>query len=112
MILQCERCLNNFEAEIFLGYCEACKSAFAANREGVHAKQRPMPGVFADGKFSDERLCPKSVVNPLTEESVCGLCGSDELDAGYGIGGGYGLGCYNFCTECGTFLDFCEDRDE
>lgn len=110
--LQCLRCKNDFESDCVLAYCDDCKSAFDRNREGIHDKQRPLPGVFADGKFADENTCPVSVIHPVTEQSVCGMCGSGELEPGYGVGSGFGFGAYSFCCGCNRFLDFREDCGE
>lgn len=106
----CVRCEQTFEAEPFRGYCDECLSAYQANREGVHARQRPAPGVIADGKFSDEKLCPVSLTHPVLGEQVCGICGSSDIEQGYGLGSGYGMGSYTFCQDCYAFLDFSEDN--
>jgi hypothetical protein len=112
MYLTCIRCNAPFDHDIFIGYCDDCKSAIHINRERIHEAQQPMPGVLCDGKFSDERICPESVYDPVNNKNVCGMCGCDDIEPGYGIGGGYGIGVYNFCMGCGTFLDFSEDKDE
>ncbi len=111
MILKCQNCDKEFEAAIFVGLCTDCVEEHAEDRERVHAMQHPAPGVCADGKFTDKK-CPSSVFDPVSGQNVCPLCGSSEIEAGYGLGGGYGMGSYNFCAECNTFLDFCEDTDE
>lgn len=112
MILKCEKCQASFDASEFRGYCDACVQLFRDQKKAISDRQNPMPNVCLDGKFIDQKECPKSFVNPLTEESNCGLCGSDELEPGYGLGAGYGIGVYNFCFGCNTFLDFVEDSDE
>jgi hypothetical protein len=80
-------------------------------REHVRRIQNPQPGVIACGKFT-QGVSPSSVFDPVQAKNVCGLCGSDQIEMGYGLGGGYGMGSYNFCHECGNFLDFCEDTGE
>lgn len=112
MNMQCVRCETNFDDATFRGYCDGCKLHFTEVRQKVHARQRPQPGVCADGKFAEPKECPQSVLEPFTGRYVCGLCGSDELEPGYGIGGGYGMGSYNFCGGCNNFLDFSEDAGE
>lgn len=110
MNLQCIRCNATFDADRYRGYCDDCIAHFQEVRKGVHRKQRPAPGVWADGKFTAEP-CPVSVFDPVSECNVCGLCGSDRIESGYGLGGGYGMGSYNFCFDCNNFLDFCEDME-
>lgn len=51
-----------------------------------------------------------SVWDEERQRNVCGLCGSDELEAGYGLGGGGGVGGYNWCRGCQRILDKTEDR--
>ena len=48
----------------------------------------------------------------IRQRDVCGLCGSDAIESGYGFAGGFGLGSYVICTDCWTVMDFFEDRDE
>lgn len=110
MNLKCIRCDEPFEFETVRGYCDECVDHFQGVRKKVHAAQRPHPGVFADGKFASAKECPETIIDPVTEASVCGLCGGTEIEPGYGIGGGYGMGSYDFCYECNTFLNFCEDN--
>jgi|HubBroStandDraft_4_1064222.scaffolds.fasta_scaffold00070_51 hypothetical protein len=110
MLIKCVRCNNHFGSDLFRGYCDNCVGLFKKERKKVHRAQRPSPGVFADGKFTT-CACPASVYDPIRETNVCGLCGSEELDTGYGIGTGYGCGSYNFCTDCDNFLDFSEDAE-
>lgn len=112
MNLICIRCDAAFENSITRGYCDACLQHFADVRDGIHASQRPAPGVCADGKFADEKECPQSVFDPVSNKNVCGLCGSDEIEMGYGLGTGFGMGSYNFCHACNHFLDFSEDTGE
>jgi hypothetical protein len=111
MNLQCERCNKPFENAIFRGYCEECLSHFALVRQKVARCQRPAPGICADGKFISEEP-PHTVYDPVRARNVCGLCGSDDVHAGYGLGSGYGMGTYNFCEGCNSFLDCVEDYDE
>lgn len=111
MNLTCERCDAAFEAAKFVGYCDECKAEFSKTRERVHARQRPAPGVIADGKFAEGDDGPRSVTDPVSQRQVCGLCGSADLEPGYGLGSGYGMGAYTFCENCHAFLDFCEDRE-
>ena len=110
--MKCIRCQQEFDCNIHRGYCDDCVSAFRLTKEGVCEKQRPAPNVFADGKFADENAtCPVSVNDPVSGNRVCGLCGSADLEPGYGLGSGFGIGCYMFCCGCDSFLDFCEDKE-
>lgn len=109
MNLTCIDCAADFEADTMRGYCSECIARFAKQREYVHARQRPARNVFADGKFATE--CPQTVMDPVAGKQVCGLCGSDELQQGYGLGSGYGMGGYTFCEGCDSFLDFSEDTE-
>jgi hypothetical protein len=112
MTLKCERCEKAFESPAFVGYCPECAEWFRGGKKVARDGANPMPGVHACGKFQSDDRCPKTVLNPVTEENVCGLCGSDEIEPGYGFAGGFGLGVYNFCTACNTVLDFSEDSGE
>lgn len=105
----CVRCDSPFDAARPRGYCGECVSYFRDVAAGVRARQHPLPGVHCDGKFTDED-CPSSVTDPVTGSPVCGLCGSELLEHGYGLGSGRGIGSYLFCGECYAFLDFSEDR--
>lgn len=109
MNLKCIGCGADFESLIFVGYCAECKAKFAEKREHVHAKQRPAEGVFADGKFAEGS--PQTVFDPVAQKQVCGLCGSAEVESGYGLGSGFGIGVYMFCNDCFAFLDFVEDKE-
>ena len=111
MQITCQRCDTAFEAPTFCGYCDGCKEHFANVRKKVHARQRPAPHVCADGKFAPEEDCPQSLLNPITNGLVCGLCGSNEISPGYGLGTGHGMGSYNFCEDCNSVLDFVEDTE-
>lgn len=107
MNLECVNCEQTFEATRFRGYCDTCIEGFGKQREHIHKRQRPGPGIIADGKFAI--VSPQSVYDPVAQANVCGLCGSPEIEMGYGLGSGYGMGSYNFCGECNNFLDFSED---
>lgn len=109
--MTCERCTTEFVTETFRGYCSDCIGFFTTTREKVHRCQRPGPGIFADGQFADPNDVPRSVFNHDTNKETCGLCGGTDLEPGYGIGSGYGMGSYTFCEECGAFLNFSEDRE-
>lgn len=112
MILACERCGSEFEHPKFVGYCLACADFFRESREVARKAARPAPGVHLSGKFLDTDRCPRTVQNVFTEEPVCGLCGCDELENGYGFAGGFGLGLYTACCGCKAILDFSEDTGE
>jgi hypothetical protein len=112
MNLECVRCNDKFEEPVFVGYCPKCVALFRGDRKKAHAAANPLPGVHLCGKFLDPKECPETVADPVTGNTVCGLCGGDNLDQGYGFAGGYGLGMYMFCEDCHAFLDFCEDSGE
>lgn len=111
MILRCQSCESEFEESSVRGLCPDCVAKHQEDREHVHERTNPAPGVHAVGKFA-KRECPRSVTDPVTDKGVCPLCGSDELEAGYGFAGGYGLGSYNCCMACYTIMDFHEDSGE
>ena len=111
MNLECIGCEETFEADTFRGYCPECLEGFAAQRRHIHERQRPAPNVIADGKFT-KGDSPKSCTDPVSGRQVCGLCGSDEIEPGYGLGSGHGMGSYTFCVGCNSFLDFVEDYDD
>ncbi len=108
--LSCVRCAQPFDAPTFRGYCDTCVSHFREVRKATSRRQNPAPGIHCDGKFTDEQS-PQIVMDPEREEEVCGLCGSDELEPGYGLAGGYGMGSYSFCCGCDTIIDFREDLE-
>ena len=113
MELICVRCNQPFDSSVARGYCDDCADFFRGRREVAHRKANPAPGVHAVGQFIDPKECPQTVVDPVGEDrTVCGLCGCDRLEPGYGFAGGYGLGAYTFCLGCNTVLDFSEDTGE
>lgn len=112
MNLSCERCGDDFEGDVFVGYCPVCVEAFRDSQKAARRKANPAPGVHATGKFLATAECPRSVADPVAREPVCGICGGSDLEPGYGFAGGYGLGSYTFCLDCNTVLDFFEDSGE
>lgn len=67
-----------------------------------------VPAIACGGGPIDEKAV--SVFDEDRQQNVCGLCGSSDLTAGYGLGGGGGIGGYNFCNGCQRILDKSEDR--
>ena len=110
MILTCIRSDAEFEESYAVSYCTDCRDHFLGVRKEVHKKQNPAPGVHATGKFTDDPG-PQSFHDPVSNQNLCGLCGSNQLDMGYGFAGGRGLGSYTFCLECHCCLDFSEDKE-
>ena len=108
MNLTCTNCESAFEASRFRGYCDECIEEYRKQRDRVHERQHPSPGVTAVGKFASN--APTSATDPITDRQVCFLCGG-ELFSGYGLAGGYGLGAYMCCEECYAVQDFCEDSE-
>ena len=108
--MDCIRCGQPFEAYPPRGYCDACKAVFLERRELIHEKQNPAPGVHACGKFTKQEG-PRSYYDHDRQVNACGLCGSPELEGGYGFAGGGGCGVYNACMECFAILDFSEDTE-
>lgn len=113
MILYCINCGNEFVSDRVVGYCTRCLAEHDKMRAGVRRRQRPEPGLFIAGKFAESVHCLQTI--PVAEDgngvNVCGRCGSDDLDQGYGLGSGYGIGTYIFCGECNEFLDFSPDLE-
>lgn len=105
--MTCSRCDN--EAEPGTLYCFDCKEQFRGNTQAANERADPAPGVHLTGKLNNGE-CPKSFFNGVS--NVCGMCGQDELEPGYGFAGNYGLGSYNYCGECMTVLDFSEDTGD
>lgn len=110
MELTCIRCEAEFDSGVKRGYCDDCLSLFRERQVLKKMRQNPAPGVHCTGKFLDPKECPSSIENETGDGAACGLCGGETLIAGYGFAGGYGLGGYQFCEDCGTVLDFCEDK--
>lgn len=110
-MFECINCECDFDAERRRGYCDACLAALNERREYIASCQRPAPGVFVDGKFVGKRLRPSSITDPVSGRQLCGLCGSEDVQHGYGLGTGYGCGVYLFCEECYAFMDFSEDAE-
>lgn len=54
---------------------------------------------------------PVTVWSETLERNVCGLCGSADIEAGYGLAGGGGCGMYNFCNRCQRVLDKSPDPE-
>jgi hypothetical protein len=106
----CYRCEKE-EAKHECAYCEECLTFFAEQHEGIHRKQRPAEAIYADGQFAKPEDSPVSFITDIGE-TACGLCGDKAIESGYGLGSGFGIGSYNFCNNCGAFLDFCEDTGE
>jgi len=48
---------------------------------------------------------PSTVYDEDRNANVCNLCGSADVEAGYGMAGGGGPGMYNFCNGCQRVLD-------
>lgn len=63
------------------------------------------------GSDPADQTAPFAITDPVANRQVCGCCGSDELEPGYGLGTGYGMGSYAFCLGCSRFLDFHEDSE-
>ena len=112
MILRCERCDAVFDGDTFVGYCQECVAWFRDGRKEAHEKAHPTPNIHLTGKFNPADRCPGTVHNPVTNETVCGLCGGDSIQPGYGFAGGFGLGVYQYCEGCNAILDFSEDTGE
>ena len=106
MELNCERCGEVFDSGLFRGYCDECVEFFDGQIELIHKRSNPSPGVHCVGRFNEGMEHPHTVFSGVA--NVCGCCGSDQIDPGYGYAAG-GLGTYNFCHDCGKFLDFSED---
>lgn len=112
MELTCKRCHSTFDSGVTLAYCEECRRFFHEQQIMRINAQNPRPGLHITGKFLEPRQCPGTTWCDVSDSQICGLCGSDELDTGYGYAGGYGLGCYNYCMACNSVLDFCEDMSD
>ena len=106
--MKCGRC-DEKEAEPGTLYCFECKESFRGERGAAQDRVNPMPGVHAVGKFNKGES-PKTFFNGVA--NVCGMCGSDEIEAGYGFAGGFGLGVYQCCMDCYAIMDFSEDSGE
>lgn len=113
MILECAKCGDDFEHPTTIGYCEACVEAYQEQRKKRREKQAAVTELLGAchvaGKWGDPKETPHSVFCDISQRNVCGLCGSDQLEPGYGFAGGFGLGSYNFCMECNEVQDFSED---
>jgi hypothetical protein len=66
-----------------------------------------VPAIMCGGGPTDPEAV--SVWDENRQLNVCGLCGSSDLTAGYGLAGGGGIGGYNFCNGCQRILDKSED---
>ena len=103
--MKCGRCEES-DAESGTLYCFECKEHFRGNRKKAHDRANPIPGVHCVGKFIKDES-PKTFYNGVA--NCCGMCGSSEVEGGYGFAGGFGLGGYNCCMECYAIMDFFED---
>lgn len=64
-------------------------------------------------RYCETREPDQAAVTVWDEEqgrNVCGLCGSKDIEPGYGLAGGGGCGMYNFCKSCFRVLDKTEDN--
>jgi hypothetical protein len=111
MTLTCVRCQGEFEESTFRGYCPGCVEHFRGQADRSRRARHPVPGVHLNIRMLEAGDCPLAAVNPATGQSVCGLCGSDELEPGYGFAGGFGLGVYTCCSDCHAVLDFSPDEE-
>ena len=111
MYLTCVRCESPFEHPTIRAYCDDCVAEWREQAWKTHKSQNPSPALHLTIKIAGQTL-PLSIEDPVSGKRVCGLCGSDQLDLGYGFAGGCGLGSYRFCMECEAFLDFHEDTGE
>ena len=109
MEMNCQRCDDKFDSGTLLAYCDDCKAWFQEQQQIRKAAQNPQPGMHITGQFLKPDNCPATIHDDVRGGLVCGLCGSDEIDQGYGFAGGYGLGAYNYCCGCESVLDFSED---
>lgn len=48
---------------------------------------------------------PVTVYDEARNANVCNLCGSADIQGGYGLAGGGGIGVYNYCNGCQRVLD-------
>lgn len=80
------------------------------------AKRAPEEEVMINGcRFCHQREPDAEAVSVWNDElnrNVCGLCGSAELEPGYGLAGGGEIGAYNFCHGCQRVLDKTPDQQE
>lgn len=54
---------------------------------------------------------PITVWDEKAEMTACNLCGSHDIESGYGMAGGGGPGLYNFCNGCNRVLDKSPDPE-
>lgn len=115
MILTCQKCDSEFENANVVGYCESCREDYARMRQERHDKQavatEAIGAIHIAGRWGDPKESPQSAFDEISQRQVCGMCGSDELECGYGFAGGFGLGSYMCCCECWTIQDFHEDME-
>ena len=108
MEMTCLRCDETFDSGVFRGYCDECVDFYRGVVKEVRERENPAPGVMCHGKFTNEPT-PETVFDPIRGKAVCGICGSEDVDPGYGFAAGRGIGAYMFCNDCYAFMDFCED---
>lgn len=100
-------------------YCPDC---MARMRDAVRSSPQGYVSCKAFSAFVDGGEVPKDdTLVPRTYSGIaegedharrlCGVCGSAGVESGYGHTP-YGLGCYNFCLECHSYLDFSPDGEE
>lgn len=113
--LECNKCGCEFENAVTVGYCNDCLEAYRAMRQARRDRQDLATFLAGAshiaGKWGDAKDCPRSAFDEITQKQVCGLCGCDQVEPGYGYAGGFGLGSYLICLECYEVQDFTEDLE-
>lgn len=79
------------------------KETYESQRPRHIENKQDRYSIHIDGKFNDEKDCPRS------DGDVCPGCGHPGLEGGYGFAGGYGLGVYDSCKKCNLICNFSED---
>jgi NMD protein affecting ribosome stability and mRNA decay len=115
MRLDCQKCGEEFENANTIGYCDDCRASYDAKQRARSERQETATqaaGAFhIAGKWGDAKESPRSAWDEISQRQVCGMCGSSELEPGYGYAGGFGLGSYQFCLDCCVVQDFSEDLE-
>lgn len=113
MNLTCQKdgCGKEFDVSTWRLYCPDCVQEFRDVKKHMSAVRNPT-GMHLNVQCAAGVISPKTGIEPITGHEVCGLCGSTEVESGYGFAGGYGLGVYTFCLGCNSFLNVVEDEHD
>lgn len=108
-VLQCAKCGQGFEkTDPPTIYCGPCVMAFKDDIAGRRARMSRGGNLALTAAPVKPADIPLTLVQTGTGKKLCGLCGSDNVEAVYGHNP-FGCGGYVECNVCRGVLDFVPD---